>query len=100
MPDDWRGAYCTGPTPVRRPIEAQFWYRSTTFVLRRALPLGLAVVVLLLSLGAPFVGVKWGFPDDRVLPTSVSAHQVGDQLRSDFADSSRERGHRAANAAR
>jgi RND superfamily putative drug exporter len=32
--------------------------------------------------------VKWGFPDDRVLPTSVSAHQVGDQLRNDFADNS------------
>jgi putative drug exporter of the RND superfamily len=76
------------PDPVRRPVEAQFWYRSTKFVLRRALPLGLAVVVLLLVLGAPFVGVKWGFPDDRVLPTSVSAHEVGDQLRNEFADNS------------
>jgi uncharacterized membrane protein YdfJ with MMPL/SSD domain len=76
------------PDPVPRPIEAQFWYRSTTFVLRRALPLGLAVVALLLTLGAPFVGVKWGFPDDRVLPTAASAHQVGDQLRNDFADNS------------
>ncbi len=76
------------PDPVPRSIEAQFWYRSTTFVMRRALPLGLAVVALLLVLGAPFLGVKWGFPDDRVLPTSVSAHQVGDQLRNDFADDS------------
>ncbi|MDT5056621.1 MAG: putative drug exporter of the superfamily [Mycobacterium sp.] len=74
--------------PIRRPIEAQFWYRSTTFVMRRALPLGLAVVALLLLLGAPFVGVKWGFPDDRVLPASASAHQLGDQLRNDFADNS------------
>ena len=45
-------------------------------------------IVLLLVLGAPFLGVKWGFPDDRVLPTSASAHQVGDQLRDDFADDS------------
>jgi len=30
--------------------------------------------------------VKWGFPDDRVLPTSASSHQLGDQLRNDFAD--------------
>jgi putative drug exporter of the RND superfamily len=52
------------------------------------LPLGLAVVALLLVLGAPFLGVKWGFPDDRVLPTSASAHQVGDQLRNDFVDNS------------
>jgi RND superfamily putative drug exporter len=56
--------------------------------MRRALPLGLAVIALLLVLGAPFLGVKWGFPDDRVLPTSASAHQVGDQLRNDFADNS------------
>jgi RND superfamily putative drug exporter len=76
------------PDPIRRPIEAQFWYRSTIFVMRRALPLGLAVIALLLVLGAPFLGVKWGFPDDRVLPTSASAHQVGDQLRNDFADNS------------
>jgi uncharacterized membrane protein YdfJ with MMPL/SSD domain len=74
------------PDPVRGPIETQFWYRSTTFVMRHALPLGLAVVALLLVLGAPFLGVKWGFPDDRVLPTSASSHQLGDQLRTDFAD--------------
>ena len=76
------------PDPVSVPIEARFWYRSTTFVMRHALPLGLAVVALLLALGAPFLGVKWGFPDDRVLPMSASAHQVGDQLRNDFADNS------------
>ena len=76
------------PDPVRGPVEGRFWYRSTTSVMRRAVPLGLAVVALLLVLGAPFFGVKWGFPDDRVLPTSASAHQVGDQLRTDFADNS------------
>jgi uncharacterized membrane protein YdfJ with MMPL/SSD domain len=32
--------------------------------------------------------VRWGFPDDRVLPDSASARQVGDQLRSDFANDS------------
>ena len=53
--------------------------------MRRAVPIGLAVIVLLLALGAPFLGVKWGFPDDRVLPPSASARQVGDQLRDDFA---------------
>ncbi len=30
--------------------------------------------------------VKWGFPDDRTLPRSASAHQVGDQLRNDFVN--------------
>jgi uncharacterized membrane protein YdfJ with MMPL/SSD domain len=76
------------PDPVHKPVEQLFWYRSTKFVMRRAIPIGLAVVALLLMLGLPFLGVKWGMPDDRVLPTSASAHAVGDQLRHDFADDS------------
>jgi len=54
--------------------------------MRRGCPIGLAVVALMLTLGIPFFDVKWGFPDDRVLPTSASARQVGDQLRTDFND--------------
>jgi len=84
----WARRLLHRPDPVTIPIEARFWYRSTTFVMRHALSLGLAVVALLLALGAPFLGVKWGFPDDRVLPVSASAHQVGDQLRHDFAGNS------------
>jgi RND superfamily putative drug exporter len=73
------------PEPVRKPIERTFWYRSTKFVMRRSIPIGLAIVALLLVLGAPFLGIKWGFPDDRVLPQSLSARQVGDELRTNFA---------------
>jgi uncharacterized membrane protein YdfJ with MMPL/SSD domain len=76
------------PEPVVGPVGGQFWYRSTKFVTRRAIPVGLAVVALLLLVGAPFLGVRWGFPDDRVLPDSASARQVGDQLRDDFATDS------------
>jgi RND superfamily putative drug exporter len=76
------------PEPVPKPVEQLFWYRWTKSVLRRAVPIGLAGVALLLALGVPFFGVRWGFPDDRVLPRSASAHQVGDQLRSDFVDNS------------
>jgi RND superfamily putative drug exporter len=76
------------PDPVRKPVEKLFWYRSTKFVMRRAVPVGLVVVTLLLLLGVPFLGVKWGMPDDRVLPRSASAHAVGDQLRRDFTDDS------------
>jgi RND superfamily putative drug exporter len=60
-------------------------YRSTRAVLQRPVPLGLAVVACLLVLGAPFLGANWGFSDDRVLPTSASARQVGDDMRFDFA---------------
>jgi uncharacterized membrane protein YdfJ with MMPL/SSD domain len=74
--------------PAHRKAEPEFWYRSTKFVTRRALPIGLAVVALLLLAGMPFLGVRWGFPDDRVLPASASARQVGDELRSDFVNDS------------
>lgn len=73
------------PEPARKPVEQMFWYRSTKYVMRRAIPIGFAVVALLLLLGAPFLSAKWGFPDDRVLPPSASAREIGDELRSDFA---------------
>ena len=68
----------------REPIESTFWYRSTKVVMRRAVPVGLGVVALLLLLGIPFLGVKWGFPDERVLPETSSARQVVDSLDENF----------------
>jgi RND superfamily putative drug exporter len=53
--------------------------------MRQALPISLVTIAVLLVLGAPFLGVKWGYPDDRVLPTSASAREIDDQVRSDFA---------------
>jgi RND superfamily putative drug exporter len=73
------------PEPSPKSVERQFWYRSTKFVMRRAIPIGLAIIALLMLLGAPFLRAKFGNPDDRVLPRSASARQVGDQLRNDFA---------------
>jgi putative drug exporter of the RND superfamily len=76
------------PEPVRGRVEQEFWYRSTKVILRHAVPIGSAGIALLILLGAPFLGVRWGFPDDRVLPNSASAHLVGDQLRGDFVNDS------------
>lgn len=73
------------PEPVPGPIQQSFLYRSTKAVMRRPISIGLAVIAFLLVLGAPFLGANWGFSDDRVLPTSASARQVGDDMRSDFA---------------
>jgi putative drug exporter of the RND superfamily len=64
--------------------ESPFWRRTTTAVMRRPAAAGLAVVVLLIVLGIPFLHVHFGTPDDRVLPTSSPARQVGDALRSGF----------------
>ena len=88
------GHWSTGvpdPQPAgtgRAHRRAAVLYRWTKTVMRHALPAGLAVFLLLLLLGAPFLGVKWGFPDDRVLPTNASAHQVGDEMRTEFPDDS------------
>jgi uncharacterized membrane protein YdfJ with MMPL/SSD domain len=72
------------PQPQPAPVEQWFWYRWTKSVMREAVPICFAIVALLLLLGSPFRDVRWGVADDRVLPTSASARQVGDLLRNDF----------------
>src|SRR5207245_6774177 len=49
-----------------KPIGEGGWHRIATFVMRRPWPVGIVVVALLLGLGIPFLGVKFGLPDDRV----------------------------------
>ncbi len=73
------------PPPTVVEPEQSFWYRIARTVMRRALPIGLAVTALLVVLGSPFLGARFGYPDDRVLQTSASSRQVGDSVRSDFA---------------
>ncbi|MGV9824309.1 MMPL family transporter [Gordonia sp. NPDC003429] len=68
-----------------RPIEEGWWYRAATWVLRHAAPVGVAVVLVLVVLGTPFFSIKFGFPDDRVLPASASAHQIQQEIRDDYA---------------
>jgi RND superfamily putative drug exporter len=74
------------PNAAPRPVGQTLWYRLAMFAMRRAVPIGAAIVALLVALGAPFAGVKWGVPDDRVLPGSSSPHVVGDQMRTQFSD--------------
>jgi putative drug exporter of the RND superfamily len=73
------------PEPTARPAEQTVWYRCAKVAMRHAVPLGLAVVAFLLVLGSPLLGIKWAYPDDRLLPTSASSRALGDQLRSEFA---------------
>lgn len=70
---------------VGRRDEEKILYRTTRFVMGHPIPVVATVVVLLLALGAPFLNLTLGSPDDRMLPESASARQVGDQLREDFA---------------
>ncbi|OHV43076.1 hypothetical protein BBK14_10595 [Parafrankia soli] len=69
----------------REAVESPFWRRVATTVMRRPLLTGLPVVALLLALGAPFLHVEFGTPDDRVLREDASSRAVGDVLRDDFS---------------
>jgi RND superfamily putative drug exporter len=62
-----------------------FWHRLATGVMRRPLPVAAVVVAFLLLLGTPFLGVRFGLPDDRVLPAGAASRQVADALRGGFA---------------
>ena len=68
-----------------RGAESPAWRSLAQFVMRRPLVSALPVVALLLVAASPLLGVSFGTPDDRVLPTSASSRQVGDALRNDFA---------------
>jgi RND superfamily putative drug exporter len=60
------------------------WYSWAVAVMRRPKTLAVVTVIPLIVVGLPFLDVKFGFPDDRILPASAPARQVGDQIRTDF----------------
>ena len=61
-----------------------FWHRVAMAVMRRPVGVAAAVVVLLLFLGAPFLRIAFGLPDDRNLPASASSRQVQATIRTGF----------------
>jgi len=76
----------------RRPADSEhgFWRRTATAVMKRPVITGGAVVALLVVLGVPFLGVRFGLPDDRVLPSSNPVQRAQQVLRTDFAGRSGE----------
>src|ERR687892_1583934 len=67
-----------------------FWHRMATTVMRRPLPIATSVVVLLLLLGAPFLGVQWGRTDHRVLPPENDVRRTMEQINGKFSVNSAE----------
>jgi RND superfamily putative drug exporter len=65
--------------------ESPFWRRTARGVMRRPVSAAVVIVAFLVVLGVPFLHVHFANPDDRVLPTSSAARQVGDALRSNFS---------------
>ncbi len=63
------------------------WARLARFVMRRPAPVAVAVVALLLVLGAPFLRVAFGGVDSRVLPTGTESRVAAEALAADFGAS-------------
>jgi trehalose monomycolate/heme transporter len=64
------------------------WYRISQFVMRRPVPVLIAVVAVLLVLGTPFLHASFSSPDVRVLPANAEGRVVSDRLQSDFPQQS------------
>jgi RND superfamily putative drug exporter len=74
--------------PHRRaegPVTTMFWYKVANAVMKRPVAVAGVVIAFLLLLGMPFLRLDAGLPDDRVMPTDLSARQVGDTLRADYS---------------
>jgi RND superfamily putative drug exporter len=70
--------------PREKELDEGLWHRIAMTVMKRPISVATAVIALLLIAGAPFLKVAFSLPDDRVLPKSAEAFQVGDVLRHEF----------------
>ncbi|MCT9076475.1 MMPL family transporter [Streptomyces fulvoviolaceus] len=66
------------------PSEGTGWARTATLVMRRAPFFALGTTAVLVLLGLPFLGVKFGTADDRQLPSSAESHVVQQHIRDGF----------------
>ncbi|MFF4966228.1 MMPL family transporter [Streptomyces sp. NPDC001037] len=60
------------------------WARTATLVMRRAPLFAIGTSALLVVLGLPFLGVRFGTADDRQLPSGAESHVVQQHLRDGF----------------
>jgi RND superfamily putative drug exporter len=67
------------------PPEEGVWHRVATVVMKRPLPVATGIIVVLLFLGAPFLGLHLTQPDERVLSESSRSRQVHDVIRQEFS---------------
>lgn len=67
-----------------KPVGTGFWYRVAKWVMARPVPVITAGVALLLFFGAPFRGIEFGLPDDRMLPKGNPARVAAGEIRENF----------------
>jgi RND superfamily putative drug exporter len=70
--------------PVTVDDDHGWWARLAHGVMRRPVAIIVVITAVLLAVAAPFLGVKWGSVDYRVLPSDASAHIAADKLNEDF----------------
>jgi RND superfamily putative drug exporter len=68
----------------RQAKQGELWGRLALVVMRRPVVVAVAVLAFLLALGAPFLGVKFGSSDYRVLPAGTNARTVQQNVANDF----------------
>ena len=69
---------------ARGPGEHGAWARLARSVMRRPVAYAVTVVVVLLALGIPFLGAKWGSVDERVLPSDAPSRIASEVQAADF----------------
>ncbi|MEV8595317.1 MMPL family transporter [Streptomyces sp. NPDC052012] len=67
--------------------EGAAWGRTARLVMRRAPFFALGTTAVLVLLGLPFLGVKFGTADDRQLPSSAESHIAQQHIREGFPGS-------------
>jgi putative drug exporter of the RND superfamily len=86
---DLRRLLRRGRTPRTGSPEAggEGWARLADLVMRRAPLAAFTTVTALILLGLPFLGVRFGTPDDRQLPTTAESRVVQQHIRDGFPGS-------------
>lgn len=79
VPGPWNAARRSAP-----PVEDGPWYRLAVAVMRRPLAVAVPTTALLLAMGAPFLGARFGTLDDRILPPDAPAARAAQALRAEF----------------
>lgn len=81
LPVPWAGR---ARTPV--PEGQGAWARIADGVMRRPVAVLVVTTVALVALAAPFLGVRWGGIDHRVLPEDAPSYVASEKLAEDFGE--------------
>ncbi|MFE9018984.1 MMPL family transporter [Streptomyces sp. NPDC007808] len=82
-----RGRRSPEPDGASAAPEGRAWTRTANLVMRRAPFFALGTTAVLVLLGLPFLGVKFGTADDRQLPSSAESRVVQQHIRDGFPGS-------------